>query len=123
MCDLLSVRPDKSPIGKAIGYFLNYSRQLVRYTMDGRYMLDNNLIENSVRPVALGRKNYLFCGNHEAAEDAAVIYSLMGCCKAVGVDFKEWMNYFLNHVHEYDNDYSKDLTELLPHSLKAQAII
>lgn len=55
MCDLLSVRPDKSPIGKAIGYFLNYSRQLVRYTMDGRYMLDNNLIENSVRPVALGR--------------------------------------------------------------------
>ena len=61
--------------------------------------------------------------NHEAAEDTAVIYSLMGCCKAVGVDFKEWMNYFLNHVHEYDNDYSKDLTELLPHSLKAQAII
>ena len=102
---------------------MNYSRQLVRYTMDGRYMLDNNLIENSVRPVALGCKNYLFCGNHEAAEDTAVIYSLMGCCKAVGVDFKEWMNYFLNHVHEYDNDYSKDLTELLPHSLKAQAII
>lgn len=113
----------KSPIGKAIGYFLNYSRQLVRYTMDGRYLPDNNLIENSVRPVALGRKNYLFCGNHEAAEDAAVIYSLMGCCKAVGVDFKEWMNYFLNHVHEYDNDYSKDLAELLPHSLKERAII
>lgn len=122
ICEQSKVLP-KSPIGKAIGYFLNYSRQLVRYTMDGRYMLDNNLIENSVRPVALGRKNYLFCGNHEAAEDAAVIYSLMGCCKAVGVDFKEWMNYFLNHVHEYDNDYSKDLTELLPHSLKAQAII
>ncbi|WP_418211871.1 IS66 family transposase [Bacteroides zhangwenhongii] len=45
-------------MGKAIGYFLNYSRQLVRYTMDGRYMLDNNLIENSVRPVTLGCKNY-----------------------------------------------------------------
>ena len=54
ICEQSKVLP-KSPIGKAIGYFLNYSRQLVRYTMDGRYMLDNNLIENSVRPVALGR--------------------------------------------------------------------
>lgn len=113
----------KSPIGKAVGYFLKYSRQMARYTMDGRYLLDNNLIENSVRPVALGRKNYLFCGNHEAAEDAAVIYSLMGCCKAVDVDFKKWMNYFLNHVHEYDQDYSKDLADMLPHSLKEQKII
>ena len=57
ICEQSKVLP-KSPIGKAIGYFLNYSRQLVRYTMDGRYMLDNNLIENSVRPVALGCKNY-----------------------------------------------------------------
>lgn len=57
ICEQSKVLP-KSPIGKAIGYFLNYSRQLVRYTMDGRYMLDNNLIENSVPPVALGRKNY-----------------------------------------------------------------
>lgn len=57
-----------------------------------------------------------------AAEDAAVIYSLMGCCKAADVDFKQWMNYFLNHVHEYDNDYSKDLVNLLLHFLKEQGI-
>ena len=43
-------------------------------------------------------------------------------CKAADVDFKQWMNYFLNHVHEYDNDYSKDLVNLLPHSLKEQDI-
>lgn len=78
ICEQGNVLP-KSPIGKAIGYFLNNSRQLVRYTMDGRYLPDTNLIENCVRPVAIGRKNYLFCGNHDAAEDAAVIYSLMGC--------------------------------------------
>lgn len=108
----------KSPIGKAINYFLTYSRQLARYTIDGRYKPDSNLIENSVRPVALGRKNYLFCGNHDAAEDAAVIYSLMGCCKVAGVDFKKWTLHFLNHIHEYDNDYTKDLAELLPHNLK-----
>ena len=122
ICEQGNVLP-KSPIGKAIGYFLNNSRQLVRYTMDGRYLPDTNLIENSVRPVAVGRKNYLFCGNHDAAEDAAVIYSLMGCCKAADVDFKQWMNYFLNHVHEYDSDYSKNLVNLLPHSLKEQGVI
>ncbi|MBM6884267.1 IS66 family transposase, partial [Bacteroides caecigallinarum] len=70
-----------------------------------------------------GRKNFLFCGNHDAAEDAAVIYSFMGCCKAADVDFKGWMHYFLNHVHEYDSDYSKDIAELLPSSLKDKKII
>ncbi|MGL5691529.1 MAG: IS66 family transposase [Bacteroidales bacterium] len=113
----------KSPIGKAISYFLSYSRQLSRYTMDGRYKPDNNLIENSVRPVAIGRKNYLFCGNHDAAENAAIIYSLMGCCKTSGVDFNKWMDYFLNHIHEYDDDYSKDLADLLPHNLKKNEIL
>ena len=107
----------KSPIGKAIGYFLNLSRELSRYVLDGRYLIDNNLIENSVRPVAIGRKNYLFCGNHDAAEDAAVIYTMMGCCKAANTDFKKWMKYFLDHVHDYDSDYSRDIYELAPKSL------
>ena len=111
----------KSPIGKAIGYFLNHSRQLSRYIIDGRYNIDNNGIENKVRPIACGRKNYLFCGNHDAAEDAAITYSLMGCCSAAGVDFKDWMIYFFDHIHDYDNDYSKDLAELLPDSLKNSA--
>lgn len=108
----------KSPIGKALAYAINYMDGLARYVMDGKYRMDTNLIENSVRPIAVGRRNYLFCGNHEAAEDASVIYSLMGCCKAADVDFKVWMNYFLNHVHQYDTDYTKDLAELLPLSLK-----
>ena len=38
----------------------------------------------------------------------------MGTCKSCGVDFRKWLNYFLNHVHEYDTDYSRDLMELLP---------
>ncbi|GAE84248.1 hypothetical protein [Bacteroides reticulotermitis] len=61
----------------------------------------------------------MFCGNNDAAEDAAVIYSFMGCCKASGVDFRTWLIYFLDHVHDYDNDYTKDLTEILPDYLKA----
>ncbi len=82
--------------------------------MDGRYHIDNNLAENSLRGLALGRKNYLFCGNHDAAEDAAVIYSLLGCCKAADVNFRDWMVYVLSHIHDYDEDYTMDLAELLP---------
>jgi transposase len=108
----------KSPIGKAIRYTLNSYTRLKRYLLDGKCQIDNNLVENSVRPVALGRKNYLFCGNHGAAEDAAVIYSLMGCCKAANVNFREWFEYVLNNIHSYDNDYSRDLAELLPHNWK-----
>ena len=108
----------KSPIGKALRYFIQHSRQLGRYVLDGRYHIDNNSVENSVRPVACSRKNYLFCGNHEAAEDAAVIYSMMGCCKAQDVDFRTWMIHFLEHIHEYDTDYTKDLADLLPASFK-----
>ena len=113
----------KSPIGRALAYTITYMRGLARYVTDGKYKMDNNLIENSVRPVACGRKNYLFCGNHEAAEDAAVLYSMMGCCKAADVDFKVWMNYFLSHVHDYDADYTKDLADLLPASLKENGLI
>jgi len=112
-----SVLP-RSPIGKAIGYLLNHIRQLSRYTTDGRYKIDNNPVENSVRPLALGRKNYLFCGNHDAAEASAVIYTLIGCCNIAGVDVRAWLKYFLTHIHDYDTDYSKDLIELLPHNLK-----
>ena len=75
------------------------------------------------RPVALSRKNYLFCKNHDAAEDAAVMYTMMGCCKIAGVNVEEWLTYYLDHVHEYDNDYSRDLAELLPYALEAKGIL
>ena len=104
----------KSPIGKAIKYCYDIYHRLSRYHLDGRYHIDNNLAENSLRGLALGRKNYLFCGNHDAAEDAAVIYSLLGCCKAADVNFRDWMVYVLSHIHDYDEDYTMDLAELLP---------
>lgn len=106
----------KGRIGKAIKYTYHIYNRLSRYHLDGRYRIDNNLAENSIRPLALGRKNYLFCGNHDAAEDAAVIYSLLGTCKALNVNFRDWLIYVLSHIHDYDNDYSKDLAELLPNN-------
>ncbi len=112
-----------SPIEKAIFYTYKRFNKLSRYHLDGRYNIDNNGIENAVRPVAVGRKNYLFCQNDDSAESTAIIYSLMGCCKASGVDFRGWMIYFLEHVHDYDQDYTKDIADLLPDNLKKAGIL
>ncbi len=111
----------KGRIGKAIRYTYNIYHKLTRYHLDGRMKMDNNLGENAIRPVALGRKAWLFCGNDQAAEDAAIMYSMFGCCKAHGVNFRQWLTFFLEHVHEYDLDYAKDLAELLPHNFKDKA--
>lgn len=113
----------KSPIGKAIHFTLERYDRLSRYVIDGRYRIDSNLVENGQRPVALGRKNYLFCGNDDAAEDAAVIYTMMGCCKAAKVNVYDWLVYFLDHVHDYDYDFGRDLAELLPGALKAKGLV
>ncbi len=111
----------KGRIGKALRYTYNIFHKLSRYHLDGRLKIDNNLGENAIRPIALGRKNWLFCGNDDAAENAAIIYSMMGCCQAHQVNFRDWLVYFLNNVHSYDNDYGKDLAQLLPHNFKQQA--
>ncbi len=111
----------KGRIGKAISYTYRIYNKLTRYHMDGRLKIDNNLAENAIRPIALGRKNWLFCGNNDAAENAAIIYSLMACCKASEVNIRNWLVFFLENVHNYDNDYSKDLAELLPSNFKQQS--
>ena len=111
-----------SPIEKAILYTYNRFNKLSRYHLDGRYNIDNNGIENAARPVAVGRKNYLFCQN-DTAESTAIIYSFMGCCKAAKVNFRTWMIYFLDHVHDYDQDYTRDIAELLPDNLKDAGVL
>jgi transposase len=110
----------KGRIGKALRYTYNIYHKLTRYHLDGKLKIDNNLGENAIRPIALGRKNWLFCGNHGAAENAAIMYSMLGCCKAHEVNFRDWLVFFLNNIHKYDNDYTKDLAELLPHNFIPQ---
>ncbi len=75
-------------------------------------LLDNHF-ENTIRPLALGRKNYLFCGNEDAAIRAAVIYSLLGPGKAAGVNPAEWMEDVLSKIYFYSN-WKGNLEELLP---------
>ena len=103
---------------RALRYTHTIYRRLARYHLDGKYKIDNNLIENSIRGMAIGRKNYLFCGNHDSAENAAIMYSLMESCKAQDVDPREWLTDVLKRITSYNNDYSLDLANLLPHNWK-----
>jgi len=105
-------------MAKALRYTYTLFHRLSRYHLDGRYKIDNNLAENAIRPLALGRKNYLFCGNHDAAENAALMYSLLGCCKASGVNPREWLTDVLTKIPKYNKDYNLDLADLLPHNWK-----
>ena len=65
---------------------------MMRYLEDGSLLIDNNLAENAIRPITLGRKNYLFCGNHEAAGWMAIICSLIGTCKEQQVNPRAYLN-------------------------------
>ncbi|HFC00235.1 MAG TPA: IS66 family transposase, partial [Phaeodactylibacter sp.] len=76
----------KTPIGKAIGYLLKQWKKLYRVLEDGRLELDNNRNENKIRPLALGRKNYLFAGNHKAAQNNAMMYSFFATCKEYNIN-------------------------------------
>jgi transposase len=109
----------KGRMYQALTYTYSLFHRLSRYHLDGRYRIDNNLVENSIRPLALGRKNFLFCGNHDAAENAAIMYSLLGCCSASDVNPREWLTDVLRRIPYYNNDYSLDLADLLPHNWKA----
>ena len=104
---------ESSRIGKAIKYTLPLMPRLGRYVNDGRFCIDNNLIENAIRPLALGRKNFLFCGNHDAAVRAAIVYSLVDTCKAVGKDPREWMEDVLVRIPGNENN-REVLRDLLP---------
>ena len=100
----------KSRMGKALVYTYTLLPRLSRYVLDGRYNIDNNGIENAIRPLALGRKNYLFAGNHDAAVRAAIVYSLFSSCKAAGIEARTWLEDILVRLPEHH----VDLEELLP---------
>lgn len=108
------VAPDfrpKSKIGKAITYSLNRWPELKRYLDDGRYEIDNNLVENSIRPIALGRKNYLFAGSHEGARRLAVVYSFAATARLHGIEPFAWLKDVLTRIADHP---FKNLAELLP---------
>ncbi len=107
----------QSRTAKAISYTYSIFPKLSRYHLNGRYRIDNNLVENAIRPLAIGRKNYLFCGNADAATRAAMAYSLLGSCKAAGVNPVEWLEDVLSKIYSYTKE-NRNIEELLPHLWK-----
>ena len=105
----------QSKIGKAISYTLGMWPRMERHLDDGRYEIDNNWVENTIRPVALGRKNYLFAGSHDAAQRSAMIYSLLASCKLNGVNPSSWLADVLSQIQDYPIN---KINELLPGNWK-----
>lgn len=101
----------KSAIGEALTYTMKLWKRLEGYIEDGRYEIDNNFVENSIRPVALGRKNYLFAGSHEGAKRAAMMYSFLGTCKINNVEPFSWLKNVLSRIPDHS---IQRLDELLP---------
>lgn len=111
LTDISSTTLPSSPLGKAISYALKRWVKLTVYTEDGILQIDNNLVENTIRPVALGRKNYLFAGSHERAQDAAMLYSLFATCRLHDINPEKWLTYFFENINSTPKD---QLYQLLP---------
>lgn len=109
--ELETNKDPKSAYGKALTYATKQWPKLIRIMDYGHVELDNNLIENKIRPLALGRKNYLFAGSHDAAQRIAMMYSFFGSCKAQDINPYEWLKETLEQIPETK---LSDLEKLLP---------
>jgi transposase len=99
-------------LGKAITYALNHWRALCHYCRDGRLDIDNNLSERAIKPLVIGRKNYLFAGSHEGAKAAAIIYSIIETCKMWGINTYD---YLIDVLARLPNTLNKNIRQLLPY--------
>jgi len=111
-----NIRP-KSLLGRAIKYTLKHWTGLTVFVKDGAIPIDNGAVERALRPVAVGRKNYLFAGSDRAARNAAVVYSLLGCCNLENVN--PWL-YLRDVLQKLASGWLHSrIDELLPHQWKS----
>jgi transposase len=107
----------KSETAEAIRYALSRWRTLTRYVDDGHVEIDNSAAERALRAVALGRKNYLFCGSDGGGESAAAIYTLLGTARLNGDDPERWMREALSRIADHPLNR---IEELLPWNMAAE---
>ena len=108
------VRP-KSAIGQAIQYALGRWKYQERYLYDGSIEIDNNGVENAIRPIAIGRKNYLFAGSEQGAQWAAIFYSLLGSAIQHGHNPLEYLS---DVLHRLPNTKINELEQFFPNRWK-----
>jgi transposase len=105
----------KTPTAKAIGYALNNWQALERYTEDGRLEIDNNRSERAIRPLTIGRKNWLFLGSPRGGDVAATVFSLIQTCKELGLNPEAYLKDVLTRLPTTKH---RDIDSLLPHHWK-----
>jgi transposase len=106
----------KTPTAKAIGYALKNWQALERYTEDGRLEIDNNRSERAIRPLAIGRKNWMFLGSPKGGQAAATVFSLIQTCKELGLNPEAYLKEVLTRL---PTTQQKDIDSLLPHHWKS----
>lgn len=102
----------QSAMGKALSYALERWPELVKFVDHGEVEIDNNLIENIIRPTAVGKKNWLFIGSREAGQTSAIYYSLVLTCRALGIDPYEYLKDVLERLPTMTNQNVHELTPL-----------
>lgn len=102
---------DGSGLARALDYSLKRWVALARYTESGEFPIDNNPVENAIRPIALGRKNWLFAGSERAGKRAAAIQSLLATAKLNGIEPHAWLKDTLEKLPAWPNSH---IDELLP---------
>lgn len=108
--------PPQQKLGQAIRYSLHHWEVLNNYLKDGRLEIDNNRIENVIRPFAVGRKNWLFSGSPRGAKAGATLYSLLETCKANGIEPYQYFVAMLQRIRLCSNE--EDYRQLLPQFIK-----
>lgn len=101
----------KSKLRQAIGYFCGLIPYLKNYTKDPFARLDNNVAERAVRPLAIGRKNWLFFGSSDGGEAGAILFSLVQTCRGLGINPREYLEDVMRRIMSHN---SQKLHELLP---------
>jgi transposase len=99
----------KSTLGKAVRYLLNEYTALVGYLRDGRFEIDSNLVENDVRPSAVGKRRWLFIGHPDAGWRSAVIYTIIQSCRRYGINPQEYLTDVLGRLPSMTNQQVKEL--------------
>jgi transposase len=100
----------RSLMGKAVDYTLGQWSGLLEFLRDGRVEIDNNLVENAIRPTALGKKNWLFIGEAQAGDRSAIIYTIIECCRRRGIDPYRYLRDAFTRLPKMTNWQVKDIT-------------